>query len=216
MKLNNKGMSLMEILVTIALISLVVVFLFRLLIDLKDERNNNDFAYDNQINRAEAIYTIEQDLYTYSLIGVEDATSSNSGNIKLNFFYVTGTASGSANKTAVLDVSKTTNGGKNRYFINYESADGEHYSWEMKGAELDPCGKFLYNISNDNYYFKLNLFVYSNPYHARNNKESNNKVDDFELVFAGPKGNLNTAYPSTYNYLTNNTAGNKNIGTCTN
>ena len=55
--LNNKGMSLMEILVSIILISVVLVFLFELLIDLKNESKNNDYASNNQINRMEIIYT---------------------------------------------------------------------------------------------------------------------------------------------------------------
>ena len=193
MKLNNKGMSLMEILVTIILISLVVVFLFKLLIDLKDERSNNDFAYDNQINRAEAIYTIEKDLYTYSLRKIKKGdTSNNNGNLKLSFLYSVGTSSGPIGREAVLDISKedATNEDDTKYFVNYTSADGEKYSWEMKGAKIDSCGTFTYYLSNNNYYFKLVLPIYNRPYHPKNNKTSNNPVDDFEISFAGQRGNL--------------------------
>ena len=216
MKLNNKGMSLMELLITIVLISLVVVFLFILLIDLKDERNSNDFAYDNQVNRAEAIYTIEKDLNTYSLRGIEDVTASNDNKMKINFNYSVGTSTGPNLKTAVLDVSSVESGNKKTYYVNYVSADGEKYSWEMKGAELDPCGTFTYNLDNNHYYFKLNIYVYNTPYHERNNKTLNNNVDDIEISFAGDRGNLETNYTSSYNYLTNTVNGNKNIGTCTN
>ena len=94
--LNNKGMSLMELLVSVILIGVVLTFLFQLLTDLKNETANNDFAYNNQINRAEIIKTIEKDLEENSLVGVSDSTTNN---IQINFHYAD-------NKTSVLNTKR--------------------------------------------------------------------------------------------------------------
>ena len=50
MKLNNKGMTLVELLISIALIGIVLTFLFQMLNDLHLETENNNYAYNNQIN----------------------------------------------------------------------------------------------------------------------------------------------------------------------
>ena len=46
--LNKKGTSLIEVIISIALISIVLVFMIRLLIDLNNEENNNEYAVNNQ------------------------------------------------------------------------------------------------------------------------------------------------------------------------
>ena len=61
MRLSNKGMSLMELLISIALVGVVLVFIFQLLVDLKDEKETNNFVYDNQLNRIQAIKVVEDD-----------------------------------------------------------------------------------------------------------------------------------------------------------
>ena len=45
--LNKKGTSLIEVIISIALISIVLVFMIRLLIDLNNEENNNEYAVNN-------------------------------------------------------------------------------------------------------------------------------------------------------------------------
>ena len=45
---NNKGITLVELIVSIALISIVIMFLFRLLVDVRYNENNMDFNRKNQ------------------------------------------------------------------------------------------------------------------------------------------------------------------------
>ena len=72
-KLNNKGTTLIELIISIVLISVVIEFMFRLIIDLNNEQENNDFAVENQINRAEAIRFISDDLLNKELISINDS-----------------------------------------------------------------------------------------------------------------------------------------------
>jgi len=213
MKLNNKGMSLTELLVSIVLVGIVLVFLFQLLVDLESEVENNDYAFHNQVNKTEAIYTIQSDLEEYTLLGVEDISSSE--NIAINFHFQKGLDI----KTAILSTSSSTEDTIlgdtiTTYYLKYINVNGEKYSWEMKSAEVDNCGLFTYyyDLNSNNYYFKLNIYIYNSIYHERNNKITNNAVDDIELVYAGYKGDLN----ANINFLTNNEVGDKKIGACTN
>ena len=85
MKLNNKGMTLMELLISIVLESIVVIFLLQLLNDLEHETKNNNYAYNNQVNRFDLVYTIKKDFQKYNLVGVKDVSSE--GNLKIEFCF---------------------------------------------------------------------------------------------------------------------------------
>lgn len=213
MKINNKGMTLIELLVSIVLIGIVLVFLFQLLVDLKNETENNNFAYNNQVNRTEAIYTIQNDLSNpeYTLIAIQDDSTDDKFSIK--FVY-----EGAYNlPKPILEIEKVTTenellGNMEKYYLKYTSIDGTKYSWEMKGATVDQCGLFTYKIDEtaNKYYFKLNLYLYNSVYHDRNNKDRNNAVDDIELTHTG---NLNDI---EFSGLTNTESGYKKIGICAN
>jgi len=214
MRINCKGMTLLELLISIILVGIVLTFLFQLLIDLKGETTNNNYVYNNQLNRTEAIYTIQKDLNKYTLLGLKDSSVENSIAIEFDYIHAGETV------TAVLTtdtVSATDEIGENvtKYYLRYKSADGQNYSWEMKGAEIDTCGLFTYYVDtvSNNYYFKLNIYLYNNIYHERNNKEINNAVDDIEITYAGSRADL---IMTNGDYLTGNKELEKKIGSCTN
>ena len=62
MKLNKKGITLVEIIISIALISIVLVFLFSLLVDVKDMNDEASINSDYLINKALILKNIEEDL----------------------------------------------------------------------------------------------------------------------------------------------------------
>lgn len=62
MKLNKKGMTLVEIIISIALISIVLIFLFSLLVDVKDMNDEASINSDYLINKALMLKNIEEDL----------------------------------------------------------------------------------------------------------------------------------------------------------
>ena len=214
MNLNKKGMTLIELLLSIALVGLVLVFLFQLLNDLQYETDNNNFVYNNQVNRIDAIYTIEKDLQNYTLVGVEDASSND--NIIIKFHYI----KGGSIKSAILRSDSNTytdeyGDQKIKYYLRYTSYSDEQFSWEMKGAELDTCGTFKYYVdsSSNSYYFKINIPIYNSIYHDLNNEDRNNAVDDIEITYSDNKNNLDMTNNS---YLTKSSEVEKQIGICAN
>lgn len=211
MKLDNKGMTLMELLISIVLVGMVLVFLLELIVDLKNETDNNNYAFNNQVNRTEAIQTIQKDLEKNTLLNIEDSSSSD--NIVIKFHYQSGTGS----KEATLSTSKKTvldnNQNVDKYYLHYTNYTGEKYTWEMKGAKIDPCGSFSYFIDNQSqhYYFKLNIYIYTD--HENNSQNKNNAVDDIEITYANDKNDLNLTLASYLMNSTNNYS-NKKIGNC--
>lgn len=165
----------MELLISIVLIGIVLVFLFQLLVDLKNETKNNDFAFNNQVNRAEVINTIQKDLDRYLLVGIKSVSADS---INLNFEFKIGAEIKIAN---LLADDKS---------ISYINADGEKYKWQMKDASISQCADFLINRhwDSDKYYFKINIKVYNE--HMNNSEDRNNPIDDIEITYAGYQKNL--------------------------
>lgn len=62
MKLNKKGITLVEIIISIALISIVLIFLFSLLVDVKDMNDEADLNSTYLINKSLMLKNIEEDL----------------------------------------------------------------------------------------------------------------------------------------------------------
>ena len=57
--LNKKGMTLLEIVISIALISVVMLFLFSLLNDIQYESKHSSYAKDFLVSRATIIKDVE-------------------------------------------------------------------------------------------------------------------------------------------------------------
>ena len=211
---NKRGMTLIELLISIVFVGIVLVFMFNMLNGLKNETNNNDYAYNNQANKIDAIHTIQKDLNAYILQGIQDNSVTD---INLKFYFLKELNT----KTANLYVSHKDN----KTYVNYENVDGEKFSWEMKGANVDTCGKFtIYNVSNvlpsnssisdelenNNYYFIIHINLYNDIYNERNNKDNNNQIDDLEISFYDYNYNL----VNNNSYLTSKNNGTYNIGKC--
>lgn len=61
MKLNNRGMTLVEIIVSISLVSIVMVFTLNLLTDLKSEETLGEGKTSDLLNRSIIIKTVQKD-----------------------------------------------------------------------------------------------------------------------------------------------------------
>ena len=73
-KLNNKGNTLIELIISIALMSVVLVSMIRLLVDLNNTNTNSVYAKNNEVVRSEIIRAIETDLNNYKLITANNNT----------------------------------------------------------------------------------------------------------------------------------------------
>ena len=55
MKLNNKGLTLVELIISIVLVVVVMLFMYKLLSDVNNEKNDDSYAQENRVIRAEII-----------------------------------------------------------------------------------------------------------------------------------------------------------------
>lgn len=70
MKKYNKGMTIIEILISVIIISIVIVLLFVMLIQVGDENNKNNIHSQQLLNQSTFTKTIEEDIITYGLKSV--------------------------------------------------------------------------------------------------------------------------------------------------
>lgn len=64
-KANKKGLTIIELIITIALVSVIMVFLFKMLSNITYEKENEFINMTDQATRAEIIETIEDNLIEY-------------------------------------------------------------------------------------------------------------------------------------------------------
>lgn len=81
--MNKKGFTMTELIVSIAIIAVVMIFLVNLLVDVRYDKKNELYDTKNQINRAEIIKTIQNDLDGKVITGITDIGSS-SNNLVIN------------------------------------------------------------------------------------------------------------------------------------
>ncbi len=171
--LNKKGLTILELLISIVLLSIVLVFLYSLLFDVKDDSENSDYAFKNQVNRAEAIYTIERDLYGTRAVNVEVNNYETYDEIK--FIYID-------NKRSTLKIYSNESG---VYYLEYTDIKGVVTKWEMKDATIDRenIRKYTSSDASGNFYFRIVIPVYNKNYNANNNAKNNNTIDDIEFNY---------------------------------
>jgi len=115
--MNKKGVTLVEVIISVGLISVVMLFLFNLLIDIQYEDAHTSYAKENQINRASIIKTIQQDFIDYSL---QDITMTGDDSSKTFTF----TFSNTSSKNLVVNRSTISYGGE---VWNIETKDEAYF-----------------------------------------------------------------------------------------
>lgn len=119
-KMNNKGMTLIEMIICLSLMSVVVLVMYGLISNINNLENSNGYALQNQDNRLEIIKTIETDLIETKLVNVVvkkesiDLEFSNGNTGYLKYYQVDG----------------------NNY-VEYVASDLIKYKWKMKDANID-------------------------------------------------------------------------------
>ena len=82
--MNKKGFTMVELMVSISIIAIVMVFLVKLLIDAKYDVNNEFYDTTDQVDRAEIIKTIQNDLAPKEIISI-NSSGSNNNTLVINF-----------------------------------------------------------------------------------------------------------------------------------
>lgn len=85
--MNKKGITLVEVIISIGLISVVMLFLFNLLIDMQYEEEHASFSKKNQLNRAAMIKEIQEDFMHLNLQKI--TKNGNTGRVEIVLEYAT-------------------------------------------------------------------------------------------------------------------------------
>lgn len=87
MKLNNNGITLTEIIISIALISIVLIFLFSLLVTVNDINDESEVNSTYLINKSLILKNIESDLTKATSIEIKNCTPKSAGGTIISSFY---------------------------------------------------------------------------------------------------------------------------------
>ncbi len=184
MKLNKKGITLVEIIISIALISIVLIFLFSLLVDVKDMNDEASINSDYLINKALILKNIEEDL--------DETTSLKISTCEINDFYTT--------YPKMVNITSTT-----PYFVKEANEDAD----VIKKRQASECIKFIFNDDNSNvahlgiYYYKnkdsyVISYIHGNtkatrllPEFEKYNVKDGKIKDGFEIKYSNSSGITN-------------------------
>lgn len=178
--MNKKGTTLAELIISIALISVVLLFMIKLLIDLNDAEANNTYAKDNQINRAEILRMIGNDLNNKNIASINDS-GSNETKLVINIEFTDRTIS-----TIEAEEKK----------IKYTDSDGKNRTWNIEGGTIYTKKVNVYymkdnNTSGKNYY-SLSIDIEIHTTNEKNKLCNNNTLDDIIINYIGKLDDLVT------------------------
>lgn len=135
--MNKKGITILELLISISFIAIIILFLTRLFFSLDNINNNENYASGDEIKRAELIKNIESDFFNKKLQGLEI----NNSKITFNF----------ESEEKTLEIKKDK--------IIY---NGEINTLESKNASYELCPRYNYTVIGDYYLITINIPVLIN------------------------------------------------------
>lgn len=167
--MNKKGFTILELLISIALISVVLLLLLRVMMALEAINHDKSYASDDEIARTEIIGNIEQDFLDYHLNGLQ---------IKRQDEKMILTLFMDQEKTIIIDNKSLT-------------YDNEKYSLKSTNATYGSCLTYQYQeLENDYYLVSIVIPVYIDG-------ENTTVKDDLELTYLGLKNELSN-YPRSF------------------
>lgn len=123
--MDKKGFTMTELMVSIAIIAVVMVFLVKMLIDVRYDNRNELYDTKNQINRAEIIKTIQNDLDENVITSINDSGSAdNNLVININAININTNSNTSARIEAVTQDGEE--------YIRYKSTSNKNYKWMIE------------------------------------------------------------------------------------
>ena len=181
--MNKKGFTMVELMVSISLIAIIMVFLVQLLLDVRYELINELFDTTDQTSRAEIIKTIQSDLNGKNITDIKGSKVGD-GSIGISIVTTSG--------TATIRIDEGDN-------LIYTSYGGYSKKWALKGKEANPETHYkktnlTYKVlrSNDessnsnDYLIQLRIPVLiDNSVENDNNGKKDSKMDDIILTFYG-------------------------------
>lgn len=132
--MNKKGITILELLISITFLGVIIIFLTRLLFSLDNVNNDKSYASSDEIKRAELIKNIESDFFNKKLQGLEI----NKNIITFNF----------ETESKILEIEKDK--------IIY---NGEVKTLESKNATYELCPIYDYTVIDNYYLVTINIPV---------------------------------------------------------
>lgn len=139
--LNKKGMTLLEIVISIALISVVMLFLFSLLNDIQYESKHSSYAKDFLVSRATIIKDVQEDILNNNITNVMPVNV-DTNKTTLNFFV----GNNPSNMNLEVESKK----------ITYKNAAGEKESFSLSNDNDEE----MFDVAN----IKINFSAESKIY----------------------------------------------------
>lgn len=177
--MKKNGMTLVEIILAVALISLVMIFVFNMLVDLRQEETFSAYKSADQINRSVITKRIQDDLLNRQLDGVENGNgtcyNNNTFCNKVNLLYSDGTIGKITVEEHYFSYQFCENNSKcdrvERWYLSAASYKKNFIYCFDNGASI-PTG------SNNNYYVQL-IF----PVNLTDSALESQIIFDIELLY---------------------------------
>ena len=142
--MKSKGFTLVEIIVSVALISIVLLLLFQLMTDMEYDSLTSMFASDNQVNRATIIKRIDKDLMDYGLKSIPSINNITNGKqIKLSF-------SNGSSKDIIVTSSTLTYDGESYTVSSGGSYDINNIKIVSIPSNSEKLCSYMLNIDTNN------------------------------------------------------------------
>ncbi len=155
--MNNKGFTLIELMVSIALIAVVIVFMFNLLGDIKKESALSNEDISDTLNRSKIIRVIQNDFIELKLKGVAKCTES--GTIDCYEF----TFNDNSTK---------------RLLVRTNEVEYDNERWVLDSGNYTNDGRiFCQTVVDNNYYMRIVIPV--------TNHNLDNRIHNLELIKIG-------------------------------
>ena len=166
-------MTLIELVISISLIGLVVVFLFRLFVDVRHNDQSTDYDRNNQQSRALIIKSVQDDFLDNGLVGIDSIGSTNNQLI-IHFTYKTGKGTLTVNNNSVT----------------YLNAKNERERWLLSSIGTYNVKCVSYNRIGFNAEDKGDFFAIQIRIPLSFKKDSPNAIDDLEFSYLGKKSGV--------------------------
>ncbi len=155
--MNNKGFTLVELMVSVSLISIVLVFMFSLLGDIKRESAYSNDNINDTLNRSTIIRIIQNDFIEKRLNRVETCREDG----------------------VIICYSFTFEDGLNKkLYVREKELEYDNEIWKLGDGKYSTEGeKYCYINNGDNYLLKIVIPVI--------NHKEDNRIHDIELIKMG-------------------------------
>lgn len=176
MKLNKNGMTLIELAITVSLMSVVLLFLYSMLFNFNKKDQTRDFSAENHNHKLEILNEIQKDLMYSTLDNIAITKSSDSVNVRWNYIN---------SYYSNLKITKV----EDEYKIEFRSRDDLKTNWTYKSVDINLDDIYICQnpIEGNLWYVKLIIQVYTD--NEKNKEGSNNLLDDLVVSYMG---NFNT------------------------